>query len=426
MNDRSQSDVLVIGGGVIGLACAHYLCQAGRSVRIIDQGKIGSGASSGNCGLVFVSDLVPLCVPGAVRRELFTMLRRSSPLYIKPSFDLGRLLWLLRFSLKCRADHVRHAVQARESLLTSSNLLFTELVGAGSIEAEVEQRGVLLVYRSEAAMQGYEEVNAQLKPYHLAAEAMVGKALLDFEPALREDVFGAWYHRADSHLRPDRLLESWSQALRRAGVAIEEDCGLKRFRSAGNRIQAAVTRRGEFSAATYVLAAGAWSTPVAGQLGLKLPIQPGKGYSITMGRPAVCPAVPCYLYERRVVATPWPSGYRLGGTMEFCGFDLDLNAERLNALKTAAGEYLKDPVGTPMIEEWTGLRPMTCDELPVIGRAPRFRDLILATGHGMLGVTTAPATGKLVAEIACGVPPHIDPRPFAPQRFQSEGVEVLE
>jgi D-amino-acid dehydrogenase len=112
--------------------------------------------------------------------------------------------------------------------------------------------------------------------------------------------------------------------------------------------------------------------------------------------------------------------------MEFCGFDLDLNAERLNALKTAAGEYLKDPIGTPMIEEWTGLRPMTCDELPVIGRAPRFRDLILATGHGMLGVTTAPATGKLVAEIACGVPPHIDPRPFAPQRFQSEGVEVLE
>lgn len=426
MNDRTRSDVLVIGGGVIGLACAHYISRAGRSVRIIEQGKIGSGASPGNCGLVFVSDLVPLCVPGAVRKELFTMLRRNSPLYIKPSFDLGRMLWLLQFARRCRDEHVRHAIRARESILTSSKLLFAELLSAGSIEAEYEQRGVLLVYRSEAAMQNYEWVNAQLQPYGLAAVAMRGKALRDFEPALREDVYGAWHHRADSHLRPDRLLQSWRQALLRAGVAVEEGCGLDRFRLTGNRIQTAVTGRGEFSADTYVLAAGAGSALLAGQLGLKLPIQPGKGYSITMGRPAVCPTTPCYLYERRVVATPWPSGYRLGGTMEFGGFDLGLNAERLNALKTAAGEYLKDPIGHPLVEEWAGLRPMTYDELPVIGRAPRLRNLIVATGHGMLGVTTAPATGKLVAEIVCGVPPHIDPRPFDPRRFQSDEWEVSE
>lgn len=424
MNDPAHSDVLVIGGGVIGLACAHYLSRKDRSVRIIEQGKIGSGASPGNCGLVFVSDLVPLCVPGAVRKELFTMFRRNSPLYIKPSVDLGRMLWLLRFARQCQDEHVRHAIRARESILASSKLLFAELLRAGAIEAEYEQRGVLLVFRSEAAMRGYERVNAQLKPYGMAAEAMAGKALLDFEPALREDVFGGWYHRADSHLRPDRLLQSWRQALLRAGVAIEEDCGLSRFRPSGDRIEAAVTGRGEFSADTFVLAAGAWSAPVAGQLGLKLPIQPGKGYSITMGRPAVCPATPCYLYERRVVATPWPSGYRLGGTMEFCGFDLGLNAERLKALKTAAGEYLRDPIGHPVVEEWAGLRPMTYDELPVIGHAPRCRNLILATGHGMLGITTAPATGKLVAEIACGVPPHIDPRPFDPRRFQSGSWEV--
>src|SRR5512147_534650 len=236
MDYRAHSDVLVIGGGVIGMACAHYLSQAGRSVRIIEQREIGAGASPGNCGLVFVSDLVPLCVPGAVRKELFTMLRRNSPLYIKPSFDLGRMRWLLRFARQCRDEHVRHAIRARESILTSSKLLFAELLRGGAIEAEYEQRGVLLVYRSEAAMRGYEWINAQLKPYGLAAEAMVGKALLDFEPALREDVFGAWHHRADSHLRPDRLLQSWRQALLHAGVTIEEDCGLSRFRPSGDRI----------------------------------------------------------------------------------------------------------------------------------------------------------------------------------------------
>ncbi len=418
MTGRTHSDVLVVGGGVVGLACAHYLAQAGRTVRLIEQESVGAGASHGNCGLVFVSDLVPLCIPGAVRQEIFGMLRRRSPLYIKPTLDPARLSWLLRFALMCRAGHLPRTMRARSDLLQSSGFLFAELVQGAAIEAEYERRGVLLVYRTEAAMQGYAWVNARLEPYGLAAEALVGEALQVHEPALRRDVYGAWYHRADSHLRPDRLLQSWKRTLRDAGVVIEEACGLKEFHLSGDRIERAVTGSGHLSAEHYVLAAGAWSAGIAKPLGLKLPIQPGKGYSITMERPAVCPRTPCYLYERRVVATPWPSGYRLGGTMEFSGFSRTLNAERVQALKQAAGEYLTDPVGHPVVEEWTGLRPMTYDDLPVIGRAPRVRNLILATGHGMLGITTAPATGKLVAEIVCGVPPHIDPGPFSPGRFQ--------
>ena len=418
MTGLNHSDVLVVGGGVVGLACAHYLAQAGRTVRVIEQETVGAGASHGNCGLVFVSDLVPLCVPGAVRREIFGMLRRNSPLYIKPTLDPARLSWLLRFAGRCRAGHLPHAVRARADLLQSAGLLFTELVKGGAIEAEYERRGVLMVYRTESAMQGYAWVNAQLEPYGLAAEPLVGKALQRHEPALRPDVYGAWFHHADGHLRPDRLLRSWKRTLLGAGVAIEETCGLKGFHLSGNRIEAAATGRGDVSAEHYVLAAGAWSAAIAGQLGLHLPVQPGKGYSITMERPAVCPRTPCYLYERRVVATPWPSGYRLGGTMEFSGFSTALDPRRLAALTSAAGEYLKDPVGNPVVEEWTGLRPMTYDDLPVIGRAPRFRNLTLATGHGMLGITAAPATGKLVAEIVCGAPPHIDPDPFSVGRFQ--------
>jgi len=418
MTGRNHSDVLVIGGGVVGLACAHYLAQSGRAVRVIEQDAVGAGASHGNCGLVFVSDIVPLCIPGAVRKEIAGMLRRSSPLYIKPTLDPARLSWLLRFAGMCRAEYLPHAMRARADLLQSSGLLFAGLVQSGAIEAEYERRGVLLVYRTESAMRGYEWVNSHLEPYGLAAEALIGKHLQLHEPALRSDVYGAWFHHADSHLRPDRLLQSWKRTLLGAGVAIEEACGLKGFHLVGDRIEGAATGRGDVSAEHYVLAAGAWSAAIAKQLGLKLPIQPGKGYSITMERPAVCPRIPCYLYERRVVATPWPSGYRLGGTMEFSGFSSTLNAERIQALKHAAGEYLTDPVGHPVNEEWTGLRPMTYDDLPVIGRAPRFRNLILATGHGMLGITTAPATGKLVAEIVCGAPPHIDAGPFSIRRFQ--------
>ena len=417
-NDRKSDDVLVIGGGVIGLACAHYLRQAGRAVRVIEQGAVGAGASCGNCGLVFTSDLVPLCVPGAVRQEIIGLLRRTSSLSIKPTLDMGRISWLLRFGGMCRADHVRHAIRARAAILKSSGHLFETLLGPGGLAAEEEKRGVLLVYRSEAAMQGYAAVNDLLRPHGVAAEALVGKALFDVEPALREDVYGAWYHRGDSHVRPDKLLISWKQALARSGVVIEEECRLERFRCAAGWIEAAVTNRGERAARDIVLAAGAWSAPIAAQLGLKLPMQPGKGYSITMDRPAVCPQIPCYLYERRVVATPWPSGYRLGGTMEFSGFDTQLSAHRLRGLKTAACEYLKAPLGQTVVEEWAGLRPMTYDDLPVIDRAGRFQNLFLATGHGMLGITAAPATGKLAAELICGTPPHIDPAPFSLRRFR--------
>jgi D-amino-acid dehydrogenase len=418
MKGRNHSDVLVIGGGVIGLACAHYLALEGRTVRVIEQGHVGAGASHGNCGLVFVSDIVPLCVPGAVRKEIFNILRRNSPLYIKPTLDPARLMWLLSFAGMCRADYLPQAMRARAAILESSALLFDELVQKRVFDAEYEQRGVLLVFRTESAMRGYEWVNARLEPYGLAAEALAGKALLAVEPALRPDVYGAWHHRPDRHLRPDRLLQSWKRLLTAAGVAFEEDCGLNRFHVSGDRIVGAATAKGELSAEHYVLAAGAWSAAIARQMNVKLPIQPGKGYSITMERPAVCPQIPCYLYERRVVATPWPSGYRLGGTMEFSGLSLTLNAERLSALKTAAREYLRDPLGHPVVEEWTGLRPMTYDDLPVIGLAPRFRNLVLATGHGMLGITTAPATGKLVAEMICSRPPHIDPVPYSVSRFQ--------
>jgi D-amino-acid dehydrogenase len=414
----SQTDVLIVGGGVIGLACAHALLEAGRSVRLIERAAIGAGASSGNCGLIFVSDLVPLCIPGAVAGELAGMLRRTSPLYIHPSPDLRRIAWLFHFARHCRTDHLRRALRARESLLGSSDRLFEELFAAGRLSAERERRGVLMIYRSEAAMRGYEKVNAWLAPYGLAAEARIGRELCSLEPALREDVYGAWYHRADSHLRPEQLLASWQRLARNGGAAVEEHCEVIGFEAAGGRVEAAVTARGVFRAREFVLAAGAWSAPLAARLGVKLPIQPGKGYSITMGRPDPCPAIPCYFHERRVVATPWPSGYRLGGTMEFAGFDATLSPVRLEALRRAAADYLRAPLGGPPVEEWAGLRPMTYDDLPAIGRAPGCTNLTVAAGHGMLGITTAPATGRLVAEIVAGAPPHIDPEPFRLTRFR--------
>jgi len=166
-----------------------------------------------------------------------------------------------------------------------------------------------------------------------------------------------------------------------------------------------------------VMALGAWSPLLAHQLDLRLPLQPGKGYSITYARPALCPRTPLVLRERSVCVTAWSSGYRLGSTMEFSGYDDSLNRLRLDALRRGAAEYLREPEGPVRLEEWFGWRPMCFDDVPVIGRAPRTANLTLATGHGMLGVSMAAATGHLVSDLLCGCEPLFDPAPYRPERL---------
>jgi len=205
--------------------------------------------------------------------------------------------------------------------------------------------------------------------------------------------------------------------VRAAGGVIHEHTAVAGLRTDGGRILAVNTSQGEFTAAEVVYALGAWSPQLAKTVGLKLPIQPGKGYSITFRRPELAPAIPLVLKERSVCVTAWPSGYRLGSTMEFAGYDRSLNRTRLDALKRGAAEYLREPLGPAVEEEWYGWRPMTPDDLPIIGRVPALANLALATGHGMLGVSLSAITGQLVSELLCGRPPSFDLAPFAATRF---------
>ena len=415
-----HSDVLVIGGGIIGLACAYYLAKAGKSVHLLDQDTIGAGASYGNCGLIFTSHLVPLCAPGTIRQEMKRMFLSRSPLYIKLKPDLERFKWFLNFARKCNARHMDHAVNARARILQNSKNLYAKLFKEEQIECDWEEKGVLMVFKSRSEMQKYARTNDRLKPFGLDAVSLVGNELFDLEPRLRKDVYGAWFHQTDSHLRPGKLLREWHQCLLKMGVAVEENCCLQGLAAESRRIRKAQTTRGFYTADEYVLATGAWTPQIAGCLNLKLPVQPGKGYSLTMARPAACPEMPCYFYEKSVVATPWKSGFRLGGTMEFSGLNSEMVTGRIQNLMVAAGEYLNEPIDVPVIEEWVGMRPMVYDDLPIIGRAPNHLNLWVATGHGMSGISMATSTGKLVAEMISGRKPHIDPTAFGIDRLQSD------
>nr|WP_321400328.1 FAD-dependent oxidoreductase [uncultured Desulfobacter sp.] len=414
----NQNDIIIIGGGIIGLACAHYLIEQGASVTIIEDRQVGSGASHGNCGLLFFSDVITLCAPGVVSTEILRTLRGTSPLYIKPELDVERLTFLLRFALKCRKGHMTQAAKDKYTLLSYSNRLFRQLFNKGALACDHEDKGVLTVYLSKKAFENFHHANAFNEQFGLGYKKLSRAQTLDFEPALSPAVVGGWFSEHDRHVRPERLVAAWKNDLVRRGLTVKEMCRATGFACEHGKIRGVHTNQGTFFSNAFVLAAGAFSSKIAKMLDLPLPVQPGKGYSISMGRPEICPAVPCMLHERNMVVTPWKSGYRLGGTIEFSGFSTSLNRTRLNKLIQGAAEYMRNPMGRPLVEEWTGVRPMTYDDMPVIGKMSKFSNLVVATGHGMLGLTFATGTGKLVSDLILENRPEIDPTPFSPERFK--------
>jgi D-amino-acid dehydrogenase len=411
--------VVVVGGGVIGLACAHYLARSGWAVTVIDQGTIGGGCSHGNCGFVCPSHVLPLAGPGALRDTLKTLLKRDSPLKVRLRFDPRLWGWFYRFARRCNTADMLEAGHAIQALLNSSWSLYDELFRAEPLDAEWEARGLLFVFRTPAGMEHYAATDRLMREtFGVAATRYDGAALTELEPALKPGLAGGWRYDTDGHLRPDKLLASWRQLLEAHGVTFRENCALRDLVTTGRRAEAVETSQGKLPADAVVIAAGAWTPLLERLIGCRVPIQPGKGYSITMPRPAACPSVPLLFEEDRVAVTPFRSGYRLGSTMEFAGYDATLNRRRLDLLRAGAGHYLVEPVAEPVREEWWGWRPMVYDGKPVIDRSPARDNVLVAAGHGMLGLSMAPATGKLVAELLDGATPHLDPAPYSFARFR--------
>ncbi|MDB5987393.1 MAG: FAD-dependent oxidoreductase [Nevskia sp.] len=414
--NAKRSDVVVLGGGVIGLACALYLLRAGRSVTVLEGKTVGSGSSHGNCGTITPSHL-PLPAPGTVIKGLKWMLKRDAPLYVRPRFDPALLAWLLRFAGRCNARDFEDTTRVKTELLLRSRALLEQLVQDEQLQCEFDRSGTLYVYRDAQAFAQSQAEAALLRTVGVEVETLDGIAVQAREPALNTSIVGAHFHPGDARLRPNRYVAELARAVRLAGGVIEEQARIEGFTVDAGTLQTVQTTRGSFSGAEVVFALGAWSPQVGAQLGLKLPIQPGKGYSITYSRPALAPVIPMVLKECNVCVTAWGSGYRLGSTMEFSGYDSTLNRTRLDALARGAAEYLQQPVGPEVEEEWYGWRPMTYDDLPILGRAPAYRNLTLATGHGMLGVSLSAVTGLLISELLSGRTPSLDMAPYAATRF---------
>ncbi len=415
---RQQADAIVIGGGVVGAACAYYLSLAGRTVCVLDSGRFGSGCSHGNCGMVCPSHVLPLAAPGAIGKVARAMIRGNAPLAIRPGFNLSLWSWLWKFATRCREDRMLASARAIHALLQSSKRLFEELRLCEGFDCEWQDKGLLFVYNSRREFEAYSQTEALIrKRFGVAATRIDGRDLAGFEPALKDGLAGAWHYSGDAHLRPDKLMASWRRLLTDRGVEIVEGVAVKSIDVDRGAVRSLTTTRGRMKADAYVLATGAMAPLLGKYLHCRLPIQPGKGYSITMPTPEGAPTVPMILEEYHVGVTPMITGFRLGSTMELAGYDSTINRRRLALLTKGAEECLRVPYCDPVLEEWFGWRPMTYDGLPCLGRVPTVGNAYVAAGHGMLGVSTSPGTGKLIAELITGVDPHIDAEPYSLSRF---------
>ena len=399
---KKQTDILIIGGGAIGVCCAHYLSRSGRQVTLFEKADIGSGASLGNAGLVMPGQCIPLAAPGVIAKGLKWMLNPESPFYIKPQLKLSFLQWLWKFARHCSEDHIRQAIPILKDLQMSSLQLFNELATIEKIDIGFKQKGVVDAYRNPQEFKGGMQSARLLREFGLENQILNKDEVSELYPGIRSHIIGGVFYTQDAHLVPERFVRELAAVAKQDGTTIFENCEIIGMEKSGRQIKSVLTTRGDFSANEIILAGGAWSPAIVRDLKLKLFVEPAKGYSISYRRPTAFPERPLILVESKVAVTPMDDVLRFAGTLELAGQDLTINLRRVKAILKSIPLYLPDMDvrSLDLVEIWRGLRPCTPDGLPYIGRPDRINNLIVATGHAMKGISLAPITGKLAAQLA--------------------------
>lgn len=414
---NAHEEIVIVGGGVIGVCSAYSLAQKGLRVLLVEKGDIASGCSSGNGGLIVPSHAVPLASPGALGEGLRWLLDAESPFYIKPRFDLDLLGWLLRFVLASRGSVMLRSLPVLRDLLFDSAALYQELAATAGFDFGYKGNGSLWVCLSEERLERERKEVLLFERFEIPVRVVDRGDVHELEPALLPEVAGGVFYPNDGHIDPARFVTGLAEKARELGVEIWSQTEVMGFETSERRITRLRTTRGDLQPGQVILAAGSWSPQVARTLNLHIPIQAAKGYSLTLENPDPAPRLPLLFGEARVVVNPFGHALRLAGTLEMAGMDLSINRRRVEAIRKSSAAYLPGIAEAKLIEIWRGLRPCTPDGLPVISRSRDFNNLIIAAGHAMLGMSLGPVTGKLVSQLVCEEQMEMDVTPLRMERF---------
>ena len=414
-----MSHVLIIGAGIVGLSSAYYLHKQGHQVTILDKGEVTDSCSFGNAGMIVPSHFVPLASPGMVQQGIRWMFNSKSPFYVRPSADLSLISWGLKFLKSANSGHVsRSAVPLRDLSLLSKQL-FETLAKEPGFDFELKNKGILAFYKTEKVAEEEVHLAGRAKELGLDMGVLNAAECQLLQPELQLDVLGAVHYRCDGHLYPPKLMEALVHYLEHNGVNIVRRSEVSRIEQNGTKITKVFTGEKVWEADHYVLASGSWSPAIAKMMDIRVPLMPGKGYSFMESEPEQRMTIPALLCEAKVAITPMNGSIRYSGTMELDKINDRVNMQRVKGIVEAVPKYFTNlhPQLPAAEKVWFGFRPSSPDGLPYIGHSAKLKNLVIATGHGMMGLSLGPATGALVSQLISGQKTEIEISAFSPSRF---------
>ena len=416
----TMTQILIVGGGIIGLSSAYHLRSAGYDVKVLDQGDFQDNCSYGNAGYICPSHIVPLASPGKVRQGIKWMFNAQSPFYVKPALNRDLLEWGWTFMRSATKDHVaRSAVPLRDIALLSQHE-YQQWSQQPEFDFALEHKGLLEIFRTETGEQHAHEATRKSREVGLDVDLLNRDELLQLEPGISINASGAIHYKCDAHVFPNRVMHSLQKVLTAQGVQLLPHQKVLRLEHSGKQIQHVVTDKSTFDADYVVLAAGSWSKQLADSVEVSFPLMPGRGYSMTLSNGVFQLRHPALLLERSVALTPLDGNtMRFGGTMEVVPIGTPPRYRRVQGIVNAVNEYFPEAhLNVPPTEDiWFGYRPCSADGLPYIGHTQKYNNLLIATGHSMLGMSLGAGTGKLIAELVMEKTPSINMAPFRVERF---------
>jgi len=412
------TDVAVIGGGVVGVACALELAKRGAKVLVLERDRIGHGCSFGNAGWLTPSQCLPLANPNLLFKSFKWMLDPESPLYIQPRLDPSYLRWLLEFLVAAsRRSQFERGTAALVEICRASVDLWEEFAKQSPMPFGFERKGLLAVFEKQESLEGAKGSIDLVARSGVRAERWTADQVRECEPAIVGHQVGGYFYPDDAHCEPYKAVSALAAAAERAGVTFAEGTEVIGISDGASGKRTLTTTHGDVIADRVLLAAGSWSEPLGRMLSLRVPILGAKGYSIVLPRLSPHPTRSIYLIERKVAVNPHADALRISGTLELVKNDFSINQRRVDVIMRGARGMLAIPEQPAIKELWRGLRPCAPDGMPLIGQARGRGDIWLATGHQMAGLKTAPGTGILLAQLMTREAPRFDPEPFRADRF---------
>lgn len=412
-------DVTIIGGGVIGLSSAYYLNKTGISVTVIDSGDITNNCSFGNMGYISPSHFTPLASPGIISQGLKWMLSPSSPFYIKPRLNADLIEWGIKFWKSSNAATVEKNTPHLSNLLQLSRKLIDELRNDIGDTFDMETIGCLMLCKEQKTLDHEFEMADEAEILGLKVSRLLKDDVQQLEPNVEVNVAGGVLFKDDCHFNPGKMMVVLKKYLEERGVKFVLNSTVTGFEKNGSEITAIITDKEKINCTQVVLAAGSWLPVVAKKLDIKLLLQPGKGYSYTYPYVEKNINYPAILVDGRCAITPWGNSLRIGGTMELSGINNKILIKRMEGIYNSAKEFYPGlKIDFPPSDKiWSGLRPVTPDGLPYIGKHSAYENLVIAGGHAMLGITLGSGTGKIVSEILQRKTTSTDISAFRVERF---------